>query len=165
VESRTARLPPPAARRLLDAAAPIRLDALADQFVSEIERCFPRHLGGLPRQLERRILAMIPVKLPPRPRLSGGPRPPHITRAVELYLQQSREVEQGSLTEINWGRITVACVPGFAKIRSMWKRRFELIKLRNAVYARLLPRRGGHRLVAGGALNRADHRTHGQARP
>src|SRR3989442_14698022 len=75
-----------------DSALP-RLDALVDQFVCEIERRFLRRLRSRPRVLKRRVLHLIRVRLPPRPRRAGRPPRIHITRALQMYRQQKRDVQ------------------------------------------------------------------------
>ena len=120
------------------AAAPGRtnIDALVDQFVSAIEREFPQRFRTRPKALKRRVQYLIRAKLPPRPRPAGRPPRIPITRALEMYRQQKREVEQGKREEVNWAPIGIECIPGFGKFRSALKRRVELTKLRNAVYSR-----------------------------
>ncbi len=122
-----------------------RLDALVDRFIAEIERRLPRRLHTRPKALKRRILYLIRVKLPPRPRPTGRPPRIHITRALEMYREQKREVEQGKRAEVNWLPIAQECIPGFAKIRSELKRRVDVTRLRNAVYAREHRKCGAHK--------------------
>ena len=130
-----------------DASAPDRasLDTLVEQFVSAIERGFPQRLKRRPKTLKRRVQYLIRTKLPPHPRPAGRPPRIHITRAVEMYRRQKREVEQGKRAEVNWLPIAQECIPGFAKIRSELKRRVEVTRLRNAVYARERRKCGAHK--------------------
>jgi hypothetical protein len=53
-----------------------------------------------------------------------------------MYADQRREIKRGGRKRVNWSPIATACIQGFRKIRSEYKRRAELDKLRDAVYRR-----------------------------
>jgi hypothetical protein len=45
--------------------------------------------------------------------------------------------QRGHGEKVNWLVIAKECIPSFEKVRSEYRRRVELGKLRNSVYARL----------------------------
>jgi hypothetical protein len=89
-----------------------------------------------PRALKERVVSLIRANLPPHPRPSGRRQKAHITKAAEMYTEQRREKKRGAIDRINWLPIAKVCVPGFDRIRSNQRRRAEIGKLRDAVYAR-----------------------------
>lgn len=85
---------------------------------------------------KKRVLALVGQRLPPYPKPSGRPQKPWITKAAEMYADQRREMKRGERKKVNWNPIAHACIHDFAKIRSAYKRRAEIDKLRDAVYRR-----------------------------
>jgi hypothetical protein len=112
------------------------LENVVDAFVAELRQEFPSRMKARPAAFKKRLINLIRLKVPPRPKPGGRPRQSWITRAVEMYLKQ-RRLQRETGKPVNWTRIAEACIPGFRKIRSIVRRRYEIDKLRDAVYARL----------------------------
>ena len=60
-----------------------------------------------------------------------------MTLAVDAYQLQIEKIKEGRRERIDWGRIALDCEPSFAGIRSDYKRRLVLKRLRDAVHSRL----------------------------
>ena len=109
----------------------ITLESLVAEFVQKVERLFPDRLARRPKPLKKRLLRLIDVGLPPFRRPPGRPKSDRITRAAEIF------VAQRNRGTIDWQLIAQECSPGYAHIKSEYRRRVVLDRLRNAVYARL----------------------------
>jgi hypothetical protein len=53
-----------------------------------------------------------------------------------MYANQRREIRSGDRKRIDWNPIAQRCIFQYAKIRSLYQRRVELDRLRDAVYRR-----------------------------
>ena len=62
---------------------------------------------------------------------------PDTLLAANAYLLQIEEIKGGRRKGIDWRKIAIDCEPTFAGIRSDYKRRAVLMRLRDAVHARL----------------------------
>lgn len=99
------------------------------EFAAEIR---DRH-GLLDRKVARKVSRRLEYLITPRPRI-GRPPEERITRATKMYERQ-RLACNGR--RVNWKEIGRECIPGYDEFRSDYRRRVELMKLRNAVYSRL----------------------------
>lgn len=109
-----------------------------DAFISHLDRKYADRIKTRPLAFKKRLLRLISAKLPPYPKRSGRPRLPRITLAVEMmYQEQTKRLGQARKAAVNCAPIALQCIPGFHKFRSQYRRRAEIERLRNAVYARL----------------------------
>jgi hypothetical protein len=86
--------------------------------------------------LDARLIATFKAAVKPKSNPPGAPRKPSITRAVELYRQQCRDIREGKRQKISWNSIALEVIHGFAKMLPN-PRRIALDRLRNAVYKRI----------------------------
>ena len=124
-------------------AHPLEATRLRSSLAADVQRFVDNLLTGhanrvnrRPKAFKKRVLALVGQRLPPYPRPSGRPQQPWITKAAAMYADQLRDIRQGGRKRVNWNPIANACIPGFPKIRSAYRRRAELDKLRDAVYRR-----------------------------
>jgi hypothetical protein len=112
------------------------LEAQVQRFADLLVTEYADRIEQRPKAFKSRVLALIRLRLPPYPRLSGRPQQLRITRAAEMHANQRREVALGVRKQISSIPIAQCCIPGFDKIRSDYVRRAEIDRLRDAVYAR-----------------------------
>jgi len=124
------RLEPPSNSR------PPSLPGDVQRFVDALLQGHANRFKRRPKAFKKRVLALVGQRLPPYPKPAGRPQQPWITKAAEMYADQRREIKRGGRKRVNWSPIATACIQGFRKIRSEYKRRAELDKLRDAVYRR-----------------------------
>jgi len=89
--------------------------------------------GLLDRKTADRLCRRLRYLITPRPR-KGRPPEERITQATEMFERQRRKANG---CRVDWNQIAQCCIPGYGRFRSMYRRRAELRKLQNAVYARL----------------------------
>jgi hypothetical protein len=115
----------------------VSLETAVRQFAERLIRDYGNRARTRPKALKGRVLALIRLHLPPYPKPSGRPQKRRITKATEMYTQQCLEVKRGQRERISWYPIAKSCIPGFRRIRSDYKRRAEMKRLRDSVYRRL----------------------------
>jgi hypothetical protein len=123
------------ARRKRQAAHIRDLDWCAEQFAKTLKMKFRRWIKRSSRAFKKRILSRVASHLPPYPRSGGRRRFPHITKAVNLYRDQLRQVREKARAKVAWTTIARECIPGFDQM-PYYARANRLGALRNAVYAR-----------------------------
>lgn len=114
-----------------------RLSNCVDQFCKELAAAFKSRIERNPKGFKRRVLALVGRRLPPFAKPPGRPRLHRVTAAVEAYRVQKLEVVAGCRSRIDWLRIARECDRTFISIRSEYRRRVELKRLRDAVHARV----------------------------
>lgn len=114
-----------------------RLSECVDEFCKELTSAFELRIERNPRGFKRRVLALVATRLPPFAKPPGRPRLRRITSAVEAYRAQLAELSTGKRLRIDWLRIARECDRTFISIRSEYRRRVELKRLRDAVHARV----------------------------
>jgi hypothetical protein len=83
------------------------------------------------------------------------------------YLRQCAEIERGTRKRVTWSPIALRCIPRFRKIRSKYKRRAEIKRLRDSVYRRIRARQrqeatNGNRVLYGMGRQRTTPDTPGR---
>ena len=114
----------------------VSLETAVRRFTETLNRDYANRIKRRPEAFRSRVIALVRLNLPPHPKPSGRPQQPRITRAVEMYATQLLEKQRGSRKRINWNAIAKNCIPGYVKIRSEYKRRVEIDRLRDGVYGR-----------------------------
>jgi len=114
----------------------IALDARAKRFAEDLKKYFSAWIKRSPRAFKKRVLSRVASQLPPYPRPAGRPRSENITKAVNLYRRQKREIRNHQRGKVNWMLIGKECIPNCGTM-SLYLRRIRLGNLRNAVHARL----------------------------
>ena len=116
------------------------LDRDVKDFIGMLGRKYPQRIQRRPKPLKMRVLALLRRHLPPYPGPLGRPQESRISKALRMYEdQQDRRgaAQEGNRKKTDWLPIAAACIPSFAKIHSRDRRRAEVVRLRNAAYARL----------------------------
>lgn len=106
-------------------------------FSERLIRRHPERFASEPERTKKLVLKMILRDLPPRPNRGGRKPVGYISEALKLYRQQRLDIKVGKRKAINWSLITDAVIPHFKDLRTELRRRWEIGKLRQAVYARL----------------------------
>ena len=113
------------------------LEAAVARFTEELTSDFETRIRRRAKVFKNRVLKLVSRQLPPYPRPTGRPQQQRITRAAEIYLRQCAEIERGTRKRVTWSPIALRCIPRFRKIRSEYKRRAEIKRLRDSVYRRI----------------------------
>lgn len=114
----------------------VNVKSFVDLLFSE----YPDRIKRRPKAFKRRIIALFKVHLPPYRKPAGRRQQQRVTMAASMYASQLSEMREGRRSEVTWAPIAARCIPGFAAIKTEYRRRVEIKRLRDSVYRRLKPR-------------------------
>src|SRR5215471_12600101 len=85
--------------------------------VTQFARSLKKYRGQFTPELKAKILRLLRVLLPPRPR-RGRPRDGEISRAMTLLRRFRRKFPQAKSRE-NWDRVSLTLIPGYASMSKL----------------------------------------------
>lgn len=124
----------------LPAGSPDRLAARIDRFCQELLTDFASRVKSHPKGFRTRVLALVRKRLPPFKKPAGRPKSDRVTLATEIYQGQRLEIAQQGRSRIDWLAIARQADPSFVTIKTEYRRRVVLKRLRDAVYVRVRAR-------------------------